>query len=219
MRKRRTAQRREDSYTMPLEVRIKPTTVAEICSWLDSEGQRPASKSGVIRLAMETFAEMLISAGKAQRYSYTEDALEYLEDIGISGYGKFSTMSRRLHDQLNRESLGRFEQAREVSTTANGLLDQNGWLMLSTMQKLSELGYGEGEGFDNRGSGLPPGVMDILRRGELPPRADQLSAAREKVESLDEAAQRRAREAKAQRVAMMEALKASREERSKDEDI
>lgn len=216
-RSRRVAERRgEDSYTMPLEVRIKPTTVAEICSWLDSEGQRAMSKSGVIRLAMETFAEMLVGAGKARRYRYTEDALEYLEDMGISGYGKFSAMSRRLHDQLNRESLGRFEQTREASTTANGLLDQNGWLLFSTMQKLSELGYGKDVEFDNKGNGLPAGVMDILRRGEMPPRVEQLRQALDKVETPEEATLRRTQEAAAQKALMKAAIEASKREREKE---
>lgn len=162
---------------------------------------------------------MLVSSGKAQRFDYTEDALNFLDAVGIDGLNRYGKMSTKLHTTLNVESAQQYEASRRMyqgtlavpEPLADALLDHNGWLLESTMQKLGELGYLD-TAVDNRGNGLPPGVMDILRGGQLPPRKEKLEEI-SKIETIEEACERRNREFKAQQAAHKAQMEAKRKER------
>jgi len=221
-----------------VEARVRPTTLATLAEWMERNGYPARNKSELVRQALEVLEGHLVATGQATRIESTEQALEYLDEIGLTGFNRNRRGQRALMQQLQREEqMEGWLQPREAKTMQPvGLLDRNGGLLISTMQQLSKLGYGAETPFDNQGNGLPTEVMELLRKGQLPPKISQQQESlaelqpseygqttqptpTDRPETLEEAAQRRAQEAKAQRVAMMEALKASREERSKDEDI
>lgn len=204
-------------WTITLETRLRPQTLAEVYTWLDSVGMRTTSKSGLIRLGLEALAEMLVNAGKAQRFEFTEEALDFLDAVGIDGLNRYGKMTKKLHTTLGEESLKQFERDRSNCTAAfnvpeplaGALFDHKGWLLHTTVLKLAELGY---QDIDNTGSTLPPGVMDILRRGQLPPKIEKLTEELNKIETPEEAHERREAEFRAQQARMRAEMLAKRKE-------
>jgi len=227
---------------------IDVRALASIDMFLVAKGIRTRTISETLREVIN-MALVTIEMEGEEIFTSVEEAVDYLTRRGFS-MAQFANPSnaqfRRIRTALQAEAYAQ-DRRRGTASVLEGeyrpkniLWDaQSGMLMNSTIQALLDRGYRWTDAM--YGTDLPPGVLEGIKRGQLPPPVNvkdttqeirddttpqesgpicvKEAAPEDRSETIEEAIQRRTREAKAQRAAMMEALKASREERSKDEDI
>lgn len=74
----------KDEPTLTWQVRLNPRTVAEIVRWAASQGAPIVSRSGVLRIALETFAEALRLSGRVEPVESHTEALEVFMQYGLT---------------------------------------------------------------------------------------------------------------------------------------
>ncbi len=70
--------------TAIVEGRVDARSLASIASALTSHGVQVPSKSALVSMIIESYADMLISSGQADHITSTEHALEILENLNIN---------------------------------------------------------------------------------------------------------------------------------------
>lgn len=209
-----------------IEARVKPTTLATLAEWMERKGYPARTKSELVRQALEVLEGYVIQNEQTPEYTNTEQALEYLEAIGLGGLNRGSRGRRALLQQLQKEQRLSIQDncarlpVRQTATT-NTLMDVEAEdIYISTQQKLADLGYAKHSDWvgDNTIIGLPPDAVACLKRGQLPPpiwpREEEKiivpQAPEDRPETLEEAVIRREAEEKRQKQLMKEAVLARR---------
>lgn len=159
-----------------VEARVRPTTLATIAKWMIEEGRRPRTKSELVREALEVLEELLVAAERVEKVEWTEDAMEFLESIGLDKLNRNQRGSRALAQTLQREeeirerlAIGLWEEGESKGAESSDIRPrmENGRIYTSVLQELLDLGY---EPEDDRGTGLSEEIMKMLRAGKMPER-------------------------------------------------
>jgi len=172
-----------------------------------------------------------------------EAALEYLTARGFSTQQFLGTQRRQ--GKVLATALQAEAYARDIRGTVAPVVPTARWdirdggdnplmfgnkITIDTLQQLGKLGYAEDGEFDDEGNGLPDGVMELIRKGKLPPSAKEWKdrqntcigttqlakdiqvpqAPLDRPETLEEAQARREAEAAREKAAMLEAIRARR---------
>jgi hypothetical protein len=122
---------------------------------------------------MEVLETQIVDAKLSKQFTDTEEAMDFLSDMGLDGMNRNQRGMRALAQQLQREAAQK-EYLGDISArkpqisdmTKPRLVDEDtGMLYFGTMQKLLDLGYECGE---MDGSDLPEGVYAKLKEGIFP---------------------------------------------------
>lgn len=87
-----------DNATLTWQVRLSPRTLAELVLWAREHaaeaGLSLVTKGGTLRLALETFTELLRSSGQVQPVRSLEEALSIFQEAGLVGVGGMKELSK-----------------------------------------------------------------------------------------------------------------------------
>ena len=105
--------------TLALSTRIDARHLATLARLWSQQGESPRSTSELVRLSLETFAEVLVTSGQVEFVQTQADAQDILGNLGLLGK---SQLKRNLVQAIVRE--GNINEA--ISSTPNSQPFQGG---------------------------------------------------------------------------------------------
>ena len=105
--------------TLALSTRIDARHLATLARLWSQQGESPRSTSELVRLSLETFAEVLVTSGQVEFVQTQADAQDILGNLGLLGK---SQLKRNLVQAIVRE--GNINEA--ISSTPNSQSFQGG---------------------------------------------------------------------------------------------
>jgi len=91
------------SKTLVSSYRYRPSTLATIARFIIEMGERPTSTSDIIKIALESFEDMILAKDSKYKVSSETESIQFLQSLGIIR-NPSKTNQKRIYQNLSLES-------------------------------------------------------------------------------------------------------------------